>query len=81
MKFWEALRAAIEDGAWITVNRAEWVDQAVPQSRQAYLWSGYDWRVATEGRGGEWLMGGRSSAIHVGQGVLSWNWEIVEVET
>lgn len=21
MKFWEALRAAIEDGAWITVNR------------------------------------------------------------
>ena len=80
MKFWEALGRAVDGGAWIAVNRAEWAEQAVPQSRQAYHWSGRDWRVATEGPSGEWVIVRQSLALNVGQGSLSWDWEIVEVE-
>lgn len=83
MKFWEALRAAFEDGAWIAPepHRHHWLGG---NSREAYKWDAARdrWRRMSQAApGAAWVVIGGCATMGIGQWALSWDWEIVEVET
>ena len=82
MKLWEALRETMEHGAWIA--RASFEGHGRGQWRYAYRWDGkaQQWLCAAQHRPGDRFVDQWSRpALPLGELLMGWTWEIVEVET
>lgn len=80
MRIWDALRASIEQGVWVA--RVVSHDNA-HLVRYAYRWDAMSgqWLAATKLRPGDkWAGQWSRPTLPLGDILISWTWEIVEVD-